>query len=54
MTNFGGSLGDTQSRVVGSGVNTDFEMSSRFDATGWLTELVSEDRNKSSRLCVGQ
>ena len=31
--------------IIGSGVNTDFEMNARFDATGWLTELVSEDRN---------
>ena len=44
-TSFVGSQGGLQSRVVGSGVNTDFEMNARFDATGWLTELVSEDRN---------
>ena len=40
-----GSLGGSQSRVVGSGVNTDFETSTRYDASGWMTELVSEDRN---------
>ncbi len=31
--------------TIGSGLNTDFEMDARFDASGWLTELVSEDRN---------
>lgn len=38
---------DTTARgqIVGSGVDTDFEMNARFDASGWLTELVSEDRN---------
>ena len=32
-------------QTIGSGVNTDFELDARFDASGWLTELVSEDRN---------
>ena len=32
-------------QAIGTGVNTDFEMDARFDASGWLTELVSEDRN---------
>ena len=32
-------------QTIGSGVNTDFELNARFDASGWLTELVSEDRN---------
>lgn len=31
--------------VIGSGIDTDFELNARFDAVGWLTELVSEDRN---------
>ncbi len=31
--------------IIGSGIDTDFEINARFDATGWLTELVSEDRN---------
>ena len=44
-SSFSGSLNGSQSRVVGSGVDTDFEINSRYDATGWLTELVSEDRN---------
>lgn len=31
--------------VIGSGIDTDFELNARFDAVGWMTELVSEDRN---------
>lgn len=31
--------------LVGTGVNTDVELGARYDAYGWLTELVSEDRN---------
>lgn len=31
--------------VIGSGVNHDLEMGTKYDAHGWLTELVSEDRN---------
>ena len=38
-------LTSARQTIIGSGVNTDFEMNARFDASGWLTELVSEDRN---------
>jgi hypothetical protein len=38
-------IGATLGSVVGSGVDTDFELGARYDAVGWLTELVSEDRN---------
>ena len=33
------------STPVGSGVNHDFETNAMYDAHGWLTELVTEDRN---------
>jgi|GEM_PF-1067913 len=43
--NFGSSISTQRGAVIGSGVDTDFEMNAKFDAAGWLTELVSEDRN---------
>lgn len=46
QSSFGfGSDVSNSATVVGTGIDTDFELNTRFDAVGWLTELVSEDRN---------
>jgi len=36
---------DLAQGLIGTGVNTDIESGALYDAHGWLTELVSEDRN---------
>ena len=35
------------SATVGTGVNSDFETNAMYDAHGWLTELVTSDRNNN-------
>ena len=39
------SSSDLAQGLIGTGVNTDVESGALYDAHGWLTELVSEDRN---------